>query len=157
MLVALAIISILSTLAILTYSNYRKHLQVKSTADSVNALLATSRTYAISHNGYFQAVIDLDDGSFWIDEVTIFGNLVTPKLVTPEKVTNFVRIVDVEVLGVVHTTGIVRLLFRPEGSSDYAKIHVLGEKADPAFDDNYFTVVLYSSTGRAKVFPHERR
>ena len=157
LLVVLVILSIFSTLAILSYGTYRKSLRLKSSAREINTLFSTARNKAIEKNGYFQATIDITNRRIWIDKLNYLFNISEPKITSPKMLTDFVRITDVTVNSRTETSGVVHILFRPNGTSDYATVHLIRESEDTAVGENYYTITLYSSTAKSRIYPDARR
>ena len=124
----------------------------RSTAEQIQTLFSTARALAINQNAYFQAVLDLDTSGLWIDQIDQTGTVTTPKLTTPENWSLYVRILDAQVDGAPTSGGLVRIQFRPNGTSDSARILLLSEGGDSRATSNTSTIKLYSATARSRIF-----
>jgi len=155
-LTVLLIIVILTGFAFLVYGSYRRALRARSAAQQITSLLSTARTLAINQNAHTQAVLDLGTSGLWIDQVDGSGQVLTPKLTTPDSWSSYVRVVAVDVNGVPFQAGLVRILFHPNGTSDAARIVLFSESGDSRSAGDYLTVKLYSSTARSRTFPGTR-
>lgn len=147
---------ILTSFAVLVYGNHRRALRAKSTARQIETLFTTARTFAINQNAHFQAVLDLNTSGLWIDQVDRAGQVVVPKLTTPENWSFYVRVVRATVNGIPYQNGLVRIRFHPNGTSDWAQIVLLGEGGGSHSAGETFTLKLYSSTARSRIFPGTR-
>jgi Tfp pilus assembly protein FimT len=148
----LIVILILTSVAILVYSGYRRAVRTKSTAQQMEALFSTARTLAINQNAHFQAVLDLNLGGLWIDQVDGSGQIVTPKITTPETWSAFVHVLEFTINGAPPQATPARILFRPNGTSDSARIVLKCEGGDSRTTTEALTVKLYSSTARSRTF-----
>ena len=155
-LTVLLIIGILSSFAFLAYGTYRRALRAKSTAQQLEALLGAARTMAINQNAHTQAVIDLSTSGLWIDQTDSAGNVLAPKVTTPDSWSSLVRMIDVSVNGTSFTNSLVRIRFHPDGTSDAARIVLLSVGTDSRGTSDTRTLKLYSSTARTRTFPGTR-
>jgi Tfp pilus assembly protein FimT len=155
-LTVLLVIGILTSFAFLVYSSYRRSLQAKTSAQQIVALLGAARALAINQNAHTQAVLDLNTSGLWIDQTDSNGQVLAPKLTTPESWSAYVRVVEVDVNGTPYQTGLVRIQFHPNGTSDFARIVLFSDSGDSRSTGDYLTVKLYSSTARSRTFPGDR-
>jgi prepilin-type N-terminal cleavage/methylation domain-containing protein len=155
--IVLVILSLFSTLAILSYGSYRKSLRLKNAAQEISAVLSTARIMAIEQNGYFQASIEISNRRIWVDKVNYLATIVEPKITTPKLLTDLVKITDVTVNSETKNSGVVHILFRPNATSDFATVHLIREADDPSVEENYYTIKVYSSTARSRIYPDARR
>lgn len=156
LLVVALILILLATISLTSLSG-RGQLDPKSSeARKISHLLGTARSYALAENGYFRVVIWLDQPSYWIDEVDSSGNVIKPKIITPEPLDENVVIPEVLVDSVVRTGGEVAIRFTPQGSSSEASIYLIRRGADQTDPALYHTVRLYGPTGRANILKNQR-
>lgn len=183
LLAVVAIVGILSATSVGLYSGYARDRRITAAASMVNSVLMTARSQAISANRWYTVVFQFrdpltgtDSPSVWVDEVQAnytqpgpssdapFGptyyRRVTPRVTTPQPFPEGVQLTDI-VVGTTNTltaaNGHVAVVFRADGTSDYASIHLLDTASDPADDSKYTTVKLYSPTAKSKIFPNERK
>jgi prepilin-type N-terminal cleavage/methylation domain-containing protein len=155
-LTVLLIIGILTSFAFLVYGSYRRAVRAKTTAQQIVALLGTARTLAINQNGHTQAVLDLTNSGLWIDQIDANGQVLVPKLTTPESWSSYVRVAGVDVNGTPYQNGLVRIQFHPNGTSDAARIILFSDSGDSRSTGDYLTVKLYSATARSRTFTGAR-
>ena len=148
----LVVILILTSAAILVYSGYRRAARTRSTAQQIESLFGTARTLAINQNAYFHAVLDLNLGGLWIDQVDGSGQVVTPKITTPDSWSAFVHVLELTIDGAPPLTSPARILFRPNGTSDSARLVLKCEGGDSRTATDTLTVKLYSATARSRTF-----
>jgi prepilin-type N-terminal cleavage/methylation domain-containing protein len=177
LLVVIVIIGILTLVVISSYSTFRRTTRIKGGAQRINSCLVAARAHAVSTNSWYRVVLQLDTNSFWIDEIEPDSNATPnpalpeparrPKVTTPEQLPTGLKITDVVVAAQTPDGTIpapfqyppdrfIVIRFRPDGSSDYAAIHLLGDNTDPAVDQNYYTVLLYSATAKSRIIPRAR-
>ena len=154
-LTVVAIIGILTSFAILVYSNHRRALRAQTSAQQIESLFTTARALAINQNAHFRAVLDLNTSGMWIDRTDRNGEVVTPKVITPENWSFYTTVVDVTVDGTSFTTGLVPIGFRPNGSSQSVRILLASEGGDSVSGEDLFTIKLYGPTARSRTFPGE--
>jgi len=155
--IVLMILSVFSTFAILSYSTYRKQARIKEGAKTIQYALTTARTLAINQNANYQVQVDIPNGQFWIDKLDSKGNIARPKVTGINWLPDDVAFVEVRKNTLSYDTGTVPILFRPNGSSEYASIYLIGANVDAADGGNYFTIRVYSSTGVIQTFKNQRR
>ena len=157
MLIVVVILTIFSGLAIVSYSGVRNYMRLRTAAREIDSVLSAARAMAINQNGYFRVGIYIDTGMLWIDEIDSFGNLSQPKVVHQKRINNLVKIVSVRVeQGAVLTSGIAYIIFRPDSTAQYSTLY-LRRYHSPDVDDNYYTIKVFPATGRARVYPNQRR
>ena len=155
-LTVLVVIGVLTSFAMLIYGNYRRALRAKSSAKQIESLLTTARTLAINQNAHFQAVLDLNTSGLWIDQVDAAGQVVVPKVTTPENWSVYVRVVEAAVNGVaVQSNGLVRIKFYPNGTSDAARLLLLSE-GSPGRPNDFYTLKIYPPTARCRIIAEAR-
>jgi len=161
-LIVLAILVIVSSVAIVTYGSYRKTLSVKSTASQVSNLFAAARAAAINSNSPHAATFELNTArqSFWIDEMDSTGTTVRrPKIAGVAFPADFVILDDVWITPggppIRAGTGsdtLARVVFWPDGRGSYAVVHLRREFDDPGDASIYTSVRVFASTGAARIF-----
>ncbi|PKO18877.1 hypothetical protein CVU37_05760 [candidate division BRC1 bacterium HGW-BRC1-1] len=183
LLAVVAIVGILSATSVGIYAGYARDRRITAAASMVNSVLMTARSQAISANKWYTVVFQFrdpltgaDSPSVWIDEVLAnytqpgpssdapFGptyyRRVTPRVTTPQPLPEGVQLTDI-VVGTTNTltaaNGHVAVVFKADGTSDYASVHLLDAASDPVDDSKYTTVKLYSPTAKSKIFPNERK
>lgn len=155
--VALIIITLLATISLTSISG-RKHLSVVAAqARKIDRALATARSYALAENGHFQVLFLLDKRVFWIDETDAEGNVIRPKIVSPQPFDEDIIIPDIIVDSIVHQTDPAAIRFFPGGKSSEAAIYILRKGDEPTNERLYYTVKLYSPTGRSDILENQRR
>lgn len=156
--------------AVIGFSGLRlfdAELPAKSVSRRFSHALSTARSFAIARNGFYQVGIDLDNGSFWIDQINDpnapppdpLDDKYRPKIVSPEGIDDRVAVNGLRFGGnpILQSTGIQTILFRPDGSADAdVRIEFHQVAADPAIDANIFTVRVYGPSGLNRVFPFQR-
>ena len=177
LLVVVVVIGILTLVVISSYSTFRRTTRIKGGAQRINSCLVAARAHAVSTNSWYRVVLQLDNNSFWVDEIEPDSNTTPnpvlpeparrPKVSTPELLPVGLRITDVAVAAQtpdgagptpfqLPADRFVVIRFRPDGSSDFASIHLLGENTDPLVDQNYYTVLLYSASAKSRIIPRAR-
>lgn len=164
LLTVIVIMMVLVSLALSGFRIFQHQLPIKSSATRLNEALATARTFAISRNSFFRVTLDLDNGNFWVDEivdpaVNPTALPTTPKVIPTEGIDNNVIIEGVLDTGstAVLTTGFQHFVFGPDGAADRdARIFFIMRGDDPAAEQNFYTVRLYSPTGHSQVFAKEK-
>ncbi len=155
-LTVLIIMGILTSFAIVVYGGYRRAARAKSAARQFENLFNTARALAINQNAYFQAVIDPNTSGLWIDQVDGSGRLVAPKVTTPEIWSAYVRLIELSVNGIPASPALIRILFRPNGTSDAARLVLFCEGGTARAAGEFITVKLYSPTARSRTFAGNR-
>ena len=155
LLVVIVILVLLATISFTSLAGRNRTNASFDEARKIQQLLATARSFALGKNGYFQAVVWLDQPSYWIDEIDQNGNIVQPKIVTPEPLDENVVIPDILVDSIVQRTGKVTIRFFPQGNSSDASIHLIRKGADQSDVSLYTTVKLYAPTGRANILRNQ--
>ena len=150
------IITVFSGFVIISYSGFRNYLRLKSASQEVVSLLRAARAMAINQNGYFRAGFLIDSGMMWVDEVDSFGNLSQPKVIHPKRITDMVKIVSITVDSTTYTNGFAYITFRPDATASYSTIY-LRRLHTPDVDENYYTIKVFPGTGKARVYPNQRR
>ena len=186
LLVVVALMLILSGAIIGIYAWAKTEQKVAAGAKRVNSLFITARSFAVIDNGWYAAVFQFrnpvtnaKEATFWIDEVykdsasaaatatnpfpPSYLQRKRPRITTPIGLPSGVELSDV----VINTTGTVlyndsaysqvAILFRGDGTSDQASVHLHDAAADPADLTSYYTVKLYGPTAKSKVFARGRR
>jgi len=155
-LTVLVVMGILTSFAVVLYGNYHRALRAKSAARQMEVLFSTARALAINQNAHFQAVLDLDTSGMWIDRIATDGTVVAPKITTPDNWSIYVKPIEVAVNGASYQSGLVRIRFHPDGTSDSARIVLMTEGGDSLKRPSIYTIKLYSPTARSRVFPGRR-
>jgi len=155
-LTVLVVMAIITSFAVVVYGSYRRAARARSAAQQFEALFGTARTLAINQNAHFQAVLDLGNSGLWIDQVDSLGQVITPKITTPEAWSAYVHPVELFINGLPYPTGLARIQFHPNGTSDAARIVLLSEGADSRSTGELLTVKLFSSTARTRTYPGNR-
>ena len=149
MIVVATIIVVLTSAAVLGYSNLRTADELDSSARRIQTTLHRARALAINSSEPHEIAIDIDDRTFWVDNVSAANP--APKVDGLAFVTDNVEIAGVRIgSGLLQTTGEQRIAFDPDGSSPFAVIQLLRRGADPADDENFYTVRLFPH-GEARV------
>lgn len=164
----LAIGVVVSVIGFSGFKLFNKNLPCKTVTRRLTHALSTARAFAIARNTYYQVSIDLDNRSFWVDETIDpaanpatppAGQRFTPKVVTPEGIDP--RVIVEGVLygasGSPVTTGVQKVIFRPDGSSTQDarfRFYQIGD--DVNFGTSFHTVRVYAPTGASKAYPHQK-
>ena len=155
-LVVLVIIALGSTIALYSYSNYRKSLSVQSSARKIQATLSAARGFAINTNRPHNVVIDLDRQLFWIDSLNSARTETTPKITGEEALSEFVVIDQLRIDSNVYTDGVRTVAFRPEGGNPYVVILLRREFDDPSAGENYYSVRLTPASGEPQILSKQK-
>ena len=156
-LVVLLIISVFSTFAILSYRSYRKHARLKNASQSIASVLTTARTLAINQNADFEVCINIDNGHFWIDKLDRLGRITKPKVLGVNWLPEGVLFSEVRKNNFSYYAGTVPILFRPNSTSEYTSIYMIGENMDGSISENYHTIRIYPSTGLPHTYKNQRK
>lgn len=146
-----------STFAILSYSSYRRQARIKNGAQSVNSTITTARALAINQNAGFEVSIDIENGYFWIDKLDRQGAVLKPKFMGINWLPESVLFAEVRKNNYSYYSGIVTILFLPNGTSEYTSIYLIGENMDGGVSENYFTIRVYPSTGLSHIYKNQRK
>ncbi|MCX7001503.1 MAG: prepilin-type N-terminal cleavage/methylation domain-containing protein [Candidatus Sumerlaeota bacterium] len=155
--IVLMILSIFSTFAILSYQSYKKQARLRSAAQSLQSTLSTARMLSINQNTNFQVRIDINNGNFWIDRLDGSGRIVKPKVTGVNWLPDDVLFTEVQKNGASVYSGIIPILFRANGTSEYTSIYIVGANTDTSIGENYFTIRIYPSTGLTHTYKNQRR
>lgn len=167
---AVAIALIASTIGISGIGFFKSGSRVDSAATKFSHALSGARSFAIAHNSYYQVRLSLDYGNFWIDEIddplttpSAIFNPITPKLVHPETIGDFVAIEGIRIgsLSAPLLTGdditSYSFVFAPDGSAlADARVTFHLAKDDNPTSIQVHTVRIYGPTGYNKVFRKQR-
>ena len=156
-MVVLVILGVFSTFAIISYSSYRRNASIKNGARSVDAIFSTARALAINQNAYFEACLDIENNQFWINKLDRRGDIIAPKFLGVNWLPDGVLFSEIRKNDFSHYSGLVKILFRPNGSSEYVSIYLTGENMEAGLNQNFFTIRVYSSTGLTHVYKNDRR
>lgn len=114
LLVVLAVILFVSLTAVTGYANLRRSRSVRQAAEAIQAVFVSARAYAITTNGYYRVVFQMQDPAtgaeqttFWIDEiyrntnldpspsaVDVTRDVKTAKITTPERLPEGVSLAE---------------------------------------------------------------
>lgn len=156
LIVVLLVVVILSAGSITLWARYHRDAQMDGEARKIDKLLATTRAMAMGESAYYRATFWPADMSYWIDETDAGGNVLRPKVLSPERMSRQVEI-DQLIGGVLTTSGnTVSLRFYPDGTSDNATIYIIEKDADHSDDTQYYTIKLYGPTGRTAIFANDK-
>ncbi|MCB2154792.1 hypothetical protein KQI84_07880 [bacterium] len=155
-LVVLVILALGSTIALYSYSNYRKSLSVQSSARKLQAALSTARGFSINTNRRHSVVIDLDRQLFWIDALNAAGTDTIPKVVPEEAFAEFVVVDQLRIDSNVYTDGRRTIPFTPDGGNPYVVILLRREFDDPSADESFFSIRMESNSGEPQILPKRK-
>ena len=155
-LVVLLLIAILATISFGVFTGLQRTTLLPGEARKIGKLLSTACSYAVAENKYYQATIWLDTPSYWIDEIDASGTVVRPKVVAPELLDEMIQIIDITADSTNYTSGLVRIRFSPNKTSDAVTIHMIHKSADPTRDESFCTIKLYAPTARVNIFENQR-
>ncbi len=155
-LIVLIIISIFSGVVIISYGGFRNYLRLRNASQEIVSIMSAARAMAINQNGYFRVGFVIQEGMIWVDETDSFGNISQPQVVHVSQILDLVDIVSVRVENTEYTSGKAYILFRPNGTAQYSTIY-LRRTHSPDEPSYYYTIKVYPGTGRAKIFPNEKR
>lgn len=158
LLIVVVILLIFSTLTIISYHSMTRGLVARGQANEFNATFVLARELAITNGTSHQVIIDQGNRAFWINRLTSSGAVELPKISGDEFFLPETRIPRITVnASVVPQSGQAVITFRPDGTSDSARIQILRQGADDNDDTEFFTIVLYPATANARIYPRERR
>lgn len=156
MVVVLAIVVILSTMALYSYVQYRRSLALESSARLVQQMLMVGRARAITTALPQDVVISLDADTFWVDAWdatrTTPRRQVVPETATAENVV----IESVTIGGSTFTTGLQAIPFEPDGSNPLVIVDLRRDFDDPLLDASYFSVQLLPTSSEAQIRRNDR-
>ncbi|MBN1901583.1 prepilin-type N-terminal cleavage/methylation domain-containing protein [Candidatus Sumerlaeota bacterium] len=155
--VVLVILGVFSTFAIVSYSSYRKQASIKNGTRTVETALSTARALAINQNANFEVTIDIENNQFWIDKLDRRGEIAKPKFLGVNWLPDGVLFSEIRKNNISYYSGLVRILFRPNGASEYVSIYLIGENMDGSLYHNYYAIRVYPSTGLTHVYKNERK
>lgn len=167
MITAMTIGLVVSVIGFSGMTMFQNKLPIKSTTDRFVHALSTARSAAIGQNSFFQVTVDLDNESFWIDEVLDPltnaqlppFNIIKPKVIPPEKLEKRIEIESILDIGSnsVFNDGLQFFIYRPDGSAVRdAKIYFIRKTDDSDKAMNFYTVRLYGPTGASQIFPNRK-
>lgn len=157
-LIVLAILSVLSSAALFTYGSYRKTLSVRRSAQELTSLFSSARSLAINSNAPHAATLDLDRQEFWIDVMSASGLAVArPKISGRGVPVDFVEIYSVRLATGLQNSGVVRVLFWPDGRGSYAIVHLRRTLDSASESSSFYSVRVFPATGATQILPNERR
>lgn len=185
LLTVIAIVSLLTLVAIGSYANFRKGRRTVDAAQSVQAAMVAARSYAITSGGWYTLVFQFvnpmtneSEVSYWVDEVVpdssqsaasssapfppAYLQRKRPRVTTPELVPPGLKVtLDINTTGTMTypSTGMnyAAILFREDGTSDQASVQMVDDNADATQASNYTTVKLYGPTGKPRVIAHDKK
>lgn len=150
MLVVLAVVAILSTLSVMSYRSYRRGRLASEAGRRVESVLSLAREFAIAENETHQAVIDIDNGSLWVDRGTSGTMGHRPKITTPIFLPDLVRVDRVRTSGEDRESGVAGVEFQPDGSATEATIDIVENNVEASS----VTLRVYRSTGRSRLIEY---
>lgn len=159
LLVVIVIVGFASSMAILSYSQFRQAQNVRSEADKIKALLVNARTRAIAEGDPVQVVFDLTNQAMWVDDLEEGTRaVIRPKVIAPEAVNEQVVLEAVQVGGDPEVTDdLAYAIFDATGTNPFITIILRRADDDPSIDENYTSIQLYPSSAEPKIWPNERR
>lgn len=156
MVVVLAIVVILSTMALYSYVQYRRSLALESSARLVQQMLMAGRARAITTALPQDVVISLDADTFWVDAWdatrTTARRQVVPETATAENVV----IESVRIGGTTYTTGLQAIPFEADGTNPLVVVDLRRDFDDPLVPANYFSVRLLPTSSEAQIRRNDR-
>lgn len=177
----IVISSVLTLIAVGSYSGFRKARLVRTGAESLNSAFVAARSYAISGNQWYRVVMQFrnpvtgdEEYSYWVDELPPNPNPSDPpnpydlrdvparrmKVTTPEFLQPGLKIADVT-FGTTPTATLVQypndryaiFRFGPSGETmESGAVHLIENVADSRIESNYYTIKIYSPTAKSKIF-----
>jgi Tfp pilus assembly protein FimT len=158
LLIVVVILLIFSTLTIISYHNMTRGLVARSQANEFNAAFVLARQLAITNNATHRVTIDRVERQFWIDRLDSSGQVDLPKASGTEPFLQQTRVEAITVNStVIPAANPAEILFRPDGSSDRAVLHITQQGGDLTDDSEFFSIVLNPPTARTQIIPNERR
>ena len=186
LLIVLSIFTILSGLMLMVYGSARQDSIIKNAESTVLTYLNTARTMAITQpnvrtgdpfRDYVVAIYFETPQSrkIWIDEVVLgasvdgiirsttdpYNEIITPKVMTPAILPDEINLIISASSGRLARSNVGRnvyyITFRPDGSSDYAVLNLIGERENTSDSRSYDSIVVYPATGRARIYNNEKK
>lgn len=143
LLVVLAIMAVLSIVAIPTFIDFLGHSKLKGAAIEVTSLLRSARQYAITNRKSYEARFLLTAEAMYIYEDS--DGVV-------ENIRYLPDVIDIEDISGT-TTGIYDITFDPRGVAvPSCSIHLIKKIDQPGSDEDYYTVTVLSATGRIRLY-----
>ena len=155
-IVVMAIAALGSTIALYSYSNYRKSLSVQSSARKVQAVLSTAKRFAIDSRSPHAVIFDLDAESMWVDSLDASYGMLRPKVIDEEQVADFVLLEELKVGSQTYTTGRQSVVIEPDGRNPYVIVTLRREFDDPSDEESFYSVRLWPSSAEAQIVPRQR-
>lgn len=157
LLVVIVIILFASSVSIVAYSNFRKGATVRTSAEKVSAAMVNARTRAIASNLPSSVLFDLENNTFWIDDLDATLAVRTPKVIAPETLHADVEIESVRINSQEFTSGMRRVVFQPDGTNPFVTINIRRIFDDQNDDAGYFSIQIYPTAAEPKIWPNERK
>lgn len=155
-LVVLIILSIMTTVALFSYSTFKDSQSLQMSADKARRILMQGRNRAINLNLPQEVVVDLDRESMWVNQLNSTRTQTSPKVVPEERMADFVRIEELRINSTTFTSGEHVIAFEPAGGNPLVVLSLKREADDPARDENYFSVRLFPTSGEAQILENQR-
>ncbi|MDK2971236.1 MAG: hypothetical protein PWP23_991 [Candidatus Sumerlaeota bacterium] len=150
-LVVLAILTIMTGVALFGYSSYRESLVLTTTGSTVQRTLMQARNRAIHLNLPHQAVIDIDANTIWVNQLNSSKTETTPKVVPETSLGDFVRISSLKIGSSTFTSGTHTIAFETDGRNPLVIVNLYRLAGDPAAAQSFTAVRLYPSSGEVQV------
>ena len=165
MIVVVALLLLFSSIVVLSFSSSRKSTEREKATKQFATLVSLARTIAVNNNGIYQVAYYFPFREMWIDEVDENGVVIRPKIIAPKKLVESVDLIQVRVLprngvGDVYEKDTAKralITFYPDASSDYAVVTFLHSSFDGTRDDQFDSIVVYSSTGIARTYLNRKK
>jgi len=157
MLVVITIIAFATTVSLLAYSNYRKGSGVRNASSEVSRVLTTAQMRAIAQNKPSSVVFDLDNQGFWVDDLDDGLAVRIPKVVPVKSLSEDVVIDTLRIGANEFTTGMQRIIFWPDGTNPLITVNIRNQFDDSSVDENFYSVQMYPTSAKPKIWPHERK
>jgi len=154
LVVVVTIISIVTSIGVVSYSNFRRGNEVLAAVKTLTATFASARQSAITFNARYQVVIGIKDSTFWTDELGADGLVTRAKVTIPGALPDFMKIKSVTVEGVAAAGDYASIGFEPEGRSQNAVIELI--RFDGDSPEQTTTIKVYGPTGVTDIILAEK-
>ncbi len=150
-LVVIVILAVMSTVALYSYAEYREQLVTDTAASAVQKTLLFAKNRAISYRTPHQVVFDLDNNTFWVDELDSSSTVVRPKVAEEEGTGDFVELHIVKIGSTEFGSGRRMVRFEPDGTNPLVVVEVRRTAADVLDLTSYVSVRMFPTSSDAQV------
>ncbi len=126
-------------------------------SEKVRSGLVQARSRSIAAGLPSSFVVDIDNNTFWIDDLNSDYTVKSPKIIPLEYLPQDAVIEEVTINSTTFSDGIRGILFQSDGTNPFLTIVLRRTNADITQDKNYYSIQMYPSSSTPKVWPNERK